>query len=267
MKIVSVVTNNPTFIELQYNSIIKYFTDKNNLEIIVFNDAKSWPDITNFQDTTIKQQISNTCVKLNIQCIEVPNEHHKFMNEPSIRHSNSVNFITKFMISNPDTYLMLDSDMFFIDYFDINEFSNYYFCFVDQFRVLNKIKVNYPWANFFYININNIPNKELIDWSVSDGLDTGGSCALWLSKLDNDKILKIEVLQSNLWNSEQLPNNINKNIKLFLDNDLRNTNNSYFAEIYHNKILHYRAGSNWMNNSYELHNTLTELLSLSLSNM
>ena len=51
MKIVTSVVNNPTFIEIQYYTLQKYF--KGEYEFIVFNDAKDFPDFTNGNDITI----------------------------------------------------------------------------------------------------------------------------------------------------------------------------------------------------------------------
>lgn len=267
MKIVSVVVNNPNFIELQYNSITKFFKSPDSVEFIIFNDAKAWPDITNFNDATMPTQILDMCEKLKIPCINIPNNHHKIQTAPSIRHSQSVNFITRFMLSNPDIYFMLDSDMFFVDYFDIKEFEKYYFCYINQSRNVNNKNIDYPWPNFFYLNIHEIPNKHLIDWSLDIGLDSGGKCALWLSTLDKEKTLKINHLWSCGWNNNDIPHCINENIKIFLDNDMRNVNGKYFSELYHNKILHYRGASNWMGQSSQLHNSLTKLLETSLSKM
>jgi hypothetical protein len=234
MKIVSVFVNNPIFIELMYNSIKKFFKSENDYEIIIFNDAKTWSDITNFGDITMKQQITDMCQKLNITCIDIPNSHHITQKIASMRHSDSVNFITKFMFTYPDTYFMLDSDMFFIDYFDIKEFEKYYFCYINQSRNINNYTINYPWPNFFYLNINEIPNKHLIDWSIDTGLDAGGKCARWLLTLDKNKILEIRHLWSCHWNEKDIPESINKNIKNFLDNDVRNQNDKYFSELYFN---------------------------------
>jgi hypothetical protein len=267
MKIVSVFVNNPMFIELQYNSIKKFFKCDNEYEIIIFNDAKDWPDITNFNDITIKEQINNTCNRLNIPCINIPNSHHMKKRDPSARHADSVNFITKYMLTNPDIYFMLDSDMFFVDYFDIKEFEQYYFCYINQCRNIGNSIINYPWPNFFYLDINNIPNKELIDWYPGNGLDSGGKCAYWLSKLEKKKILEIKHLYSCSWNENDIPENININLKLFLNNDVRNKNGKYFSELYHKKILHYRAASNWMNESFEMHNSMSKLLYETLSKL
>ncbi len=51
-----------------------------------------------------------------------------------------------------------------------------------------------------------------------------------------------------------------KILRLFLDNDVRNTKGKYFSELYHKKILHYRAASNWMNGSFEIHKSMIKLL-------
>lgn len=265
MKIVSVFVNNPIFIELMYNSIKKFFKSEKEYELIIFNDAKEWPDITNFNDVTMKQQIINMCKKLNIPCINIPNSHHRNQNSPSMRHSDSVNFITKFMFTYSDIYLMLDSDMFFIDYFDIKEFEKYYFCYINQCRNVNNIIINYPWPNFFYLNINEIPNKNLINWGLDKGLDAGGKCAKWLTTLDKNKVLQIQHLCSCNWDEKDIPESINKNITLFLNNDVRNQKGKYFSELYHKKILHYRAASNWMSDSYKLHYSMTHLLAEALS--
>jgi len=265
MKIITVTTNNPIFIEMQYNSIKKFCNFEN--EFIVFNDAKSWQDITNFYDTTIKNQITNTCNKLNIKCIDIPNEQHKNSQNVSVRHGDSVNFITNFMINNSDSYLMIDCDMFFIDNFNINFFEQFNFCYIEQSRNIDNEIIYYPWPNLFYININNIEHKNLINWLPCPGLDTGGKNKVWLSKLNNEKKYKIQYLSSCNWSSNQIPNNINLNIKFFLDNDVRNIDNTYFAEIYNNNILHYRGGSNWMNQKKDIHDILTNLLQKTLYNL
>ena len=51
MKIITPVVNNPDFIELQYYTLKKYV--KGDYEFIVFNDAKEFPDYTNYNDVTM----------------------------------------------------------------------------------------------------------------------------------------------------------------------------------------------------------------------
>jgi hypothetical protein len=55
------------------------------------------------------------------------------------------------------------------------------------------------------------------------------------------------------WNESKLPENIDKNILNLLQQDPRNQNGNFFYEIYDEKILHYRAGTNWMNLNKQIH--------------
>ena len=73
MKIITIVTTNPKFIELQYKTINKFIKSNEELEFIVFNDSKDWPDITNFNDVSIKTKIVEICNSLGIKCINIPN--------------------------------------------------------------------------------------------------------------------------------------------------------------------------------------------------
>ena len=56
MKILTIATTNPLFIVIQYKTINKFIKCNEDVEFIVFNDSKDWPDITNFNDITIKKQ-------------------------------------------------------------------------------------------------------------------------------------------------------------------------------------------------------------------
>jgi hypothetical protein len=97
---------------LQYKSVKKFITINEPIEYIVFNDSKKWSDITNFGDVTTYQQIINMCKKLNVTCINIPNEHHKKQTNASVRHGDSVNYMTSYIKKYQDKYLILDSDMF-----------------------------------------------------------------------------------------------------------------------------------------------------------
>jgi len=100
MKVITNVTND-LFIKLQYLSLKKFL--KNDFEFIVFNDAKAFHDYTN----------------------DGNNDNHKQITCPAIRCAMSMNEMHKYYLSNPDKYLIIDSDMFLIDYFDINKYENY----------------------------------------------------------------------------------------------------------------------------------------------
>jgi len=275
MKIITSVVNNPIFIEIQYYTLKKYF--KGEFEFIVFNDAKDFPDFTNGNDTTIKKMIENVCNKLEIKCINIPNDHHRNINM-SNRHCDTFNnHVLPYQFKNPDQYLLLDSDMFLIDYFDINKYCQFNCAIVLQ-KQNNK---HYFWPGLCFMDFTKINNFELLNWSTAPGLDSGGMMKEWLNlqmkdnKYPNtdeirwtnktfhtDDIYFIKHLWSCSWDITELPKNYENNTKLinFLKNDSRNKNNKFFCEIYDNVFLHYRAGGNWRNEGINLHKLLSQRL-------
>ena len=102
MKVVTAVVNNPVFIQIQYYTLQKYM--KCDYEFIVFNDAKSFADYSNGGDISIKQSIQDLCKMLNIQCINIPNQHHINQQDASIRTADSMNFILDYQKRFPDKY-------------------------------------------------------------------------------------------------------------------------------------------------------------------
>jgi hypothetical protein len=276
MKIVTAVVNNPEFIEIQYYTLKKYF--KGEYEFIVFNDTKEFSDFTNDGDTTLKEQIITICNKLNITCINVVNNHHNTMNM-SQRHADTFNtYVLKYQIENPDKYLLLDSDMFLVDYFDINKYSQYDCAIVLQSRKDHQI--NYFWPGLCYFDFTKMKNIELLNWNCCKDCDSGGSMHEWLKlqikdsvvpKPDDihykdetyhtDTIYFIKHLCSCRWNLSKLPENItNEKLIQFLLHDRRNENDTIFCEIYDNVFLHYRAGGNWMGEGLEFHKHQTKSL-------
>ena len=281
MKIVTAVVNNVDFIEIQYHSLKKYF--KGDWEFIVFNDAKEFPDFTNGGDISIKNKITNQCFHLNILCIDIPNEHHKYMKVASQRTANSMNYILEYQKENPDKYLLLDSDMFLVDYFDINKYAQYDCAVVLQSR--NEFKTNYIWNGLYYFDMVKLKNIGVLNWDCKKGSDTGGMTEEWLQlqmqgkEMPNtdairwtnktyhtDTVYFIKHLWSGSWNLSELPQGLkdNKALLEFLMNDRRNENGKFFCEIYDNVFLHYRAGGNWRGEGIALHEELTQKLKSAL---
>jgi len=281
MKIITAVVNNPLYIVIQYYTLKKFF--QHEYEFIVFNDAKDFPDYTNFNDITIKKEIEETCKNLNIKCINIPNDHHKILLDSSTRVSNSMNFMLKFQMLNPDKYLIIDSDMFLIDYFNPEKYFDYDCAIILQSRQNNKI--NYMWNGFVYFDMHKLKNISLLNWDCCEHCDTGGKMKDWISYwlLENNKhrlytpehiryietenipvdnLLLIRNLWSKTWDESELPSNLSNNtdLKEFLKNDTRNINNKYFCEIYDNCFLHIRASGNWMKEERIKHIDYTQRL-------
>lgn len=277
MKIVTAVVNNPDFIEIQYHTLKKFF--KGSYEFIVFNDAKDFPDFTNDGDITIKTNIENTCKSLGIQCINIPNENHKMIQTASIRTADSMNFITKYQIQNPDKYLLLDSDMFLIDYFDVEKYSSYECAIVLQSRINNTL--NYIWNGIYYFDFTKMKNTDLLNWNLYPNCDTGGMMREWLyNQMNGSKIPTVDeirtskqvvhtentyfikYLSSCSWDESEMPLCVHQNVNLknFIKYDIRNKNGKYFCEIYDDVFLHYRAGGNWNGEGINVHKQHAQIL-------
>jgi hypothetical protein len=272
MKIITAVVNSTDFIEIQYHTLKKYF--KGEYEFIVFNDAKEFDDVTNGGDLTIKKKIRETCKNLNIQCIDVANDHHTEMNM-SVRHADTFNnHVLPYQLKHPDKYLLLDSDMFLIDFFDPTQYEKFECAIVLQSR---NVSTYYFWPGLCYLDFTKIKNKELLDWRCGHECDSGGMMRDWLQKEigDNqfptpedirwtdlsackfhiDNIYFIKHLWSCSWNESEITENLKRNIPLvnFITNDTRNMNDKFFCEIYDGVFLHYRAGGNWKKEGIDFH--------------
>jgi hypothetical protein len=279
MKVITCVVNNPIFIEIQYKLLKKYLKG-GDFEFIVFNDAKEFPDYTNDGDVTIRKQIQEICKNLGIKCINLENnyqqEHSKNSNIASTRTGIGMNVMLNYQKENPDKYLILDSDMFLIDYMDINKYDGYKCAFVLQSRENN---YRYMWNGLVYMDMNLIKDDiNDLDWGLTPFTDTGGKTRDWLERqfknediyvptgeelrykkdinYNSKSLYFIKHLWSMSWNESEIPENLKEQKELisFMKNDIRNKNNNFYCEIYDNIFLHYRNGGNWVGEGLNFHN-------------
>jgi hypothetical protein len=181
------------------------------------------------------------------------------------------------MLNNKDEYLIIDSDMFLIDYFDIEKYREYVCAIVLQNRP--EPKINYIWNGLFYFNLHKMETPEIINWDQLFKSDVGGLTHSWLSKqsstlphvmdirnsdknkFNKDGIYFIKHLWSLTWNNSEMPDKLKgSNLEKFIKNDPRNQNGGYFCEIYDDIFLHYRAGGDWQRKGMEFHKELTNNL-------
>jgi hypothetical protein len=276
MKILTSVVNNPTFIEMQYHTLKKHM--KCEYEFIVFNDAKPFPDFTNYNDTTMCGKIYDICDKYNIQCISIPNLHHKFMDCPVVRCADAMNFMFKYMKEKRGEYMIIDSDMFLIDDLTMDRYRSYDCAIVLQHRkYVNDI--NYMWNGLLYFNLHRMGILNDICWDKILNTDVGGMTHKWLNNkctnlpnvqdirysdaniFNRDGIYFIKHLWSLTWNETEMPYTLlNTSLEKFMEEDPRNKNGNYYCEIYDNTFLHYRAGGDWERKGENFHNDLTEKL-------
>jgi len=241
---------------------------KTDYEFIVFNDAKGFPDFTNGNNPKIRYDIEETCVRLGIRCISIPNDNHVTNTCALQRCADSCNFMLKYQLENPDKYLLIDSDMFPIDSFD---YSQYDAAVVIQDQVVP----NYFWNGIVYFDTTRMTHRELLNWNPAPRTDVGGMMYAWLKSQSTTfpsstqlrssssqaygNIYYIRHLASCSWDESELPKEFGY-LYNFLYTDPRNINGKFFCEIFDGKFLHYRAGGNWMRNSMNEHIALTEKL-------
>ena len=284
MKIITSVVNNPIFIRLQYHTFKKYC--KCDYEFIVFNDAKDFPDSSNGGNIAIRKQIQDVCSELNIKCINIKNDHHINISNFSYRHADAFSQIMNYISLNIDKYFIIDSDVFLIDDFDFKEYEDKKLCGIlhcshGPANPFKNVKFFYYTAlQLTYIDYTKIKNKELLMcWKPILGFaDTGAESNKWLSKeIENlssysEKDLRDNTingvhfykrhLSSLCWNKDEAPENIKnkENLMNLLKQDPRNKNDKFFCELFNDKFLHYRAGSNWMNEGLQFHFAFSKAL-------
>lgn len=257
LNIQTAVVNNPKFIELQEMTLKKFV--QGDYKFTVFNDAKGFPDNSNFGDSTLRKKISTLCSKLNVECVDISNEHHRQLTNPSQRTANSVNYmLNEFQLKNRGKYLVLDSDMFLVGNLKTDYYDDYDCAIVEQDR-----NVRYFWNGLYYFNTNRLQNENLLNWDCYPGPDTGGAMTDWLKIQEETRkkeIYYIDHLISCRWDSNNFPFTLNSKILDFCKNDVRNKNDKYWSEIYDKKYLHYRAGGNWNKEGVDIHSDTTSNL-------
>ncbi len=113
--------NRPEFIELQHKLFKKFMKDE--FEYIVFNDA-------NNKDS--EEEINKVCRRLGIQCVKIPQSIHTqpYLKRadgdsfpiPNIRNCHAVQWAwDHYILQHNDVVLLVDSDMFLIRPFSLQE--------------------------------------------------------------------------------------------------------------------------------------------------
>lgn len=251
------VCNNPEFIRLQVQTLEKFCQDR--FEITIFNDAKLFPDFSNFGDTSIHQKIIDVCAELRIRCINIDNSEDETLISASLRHSRTANIMWhQYEKHLEEPLLVLDSDMFPIRNFSIlDELRDYDFSYTSQVRQ----DFEYAWPNLFWCNPPKLQKKDLLDWGIEPfKSDTGGKSSLFLQLQDLMKLHRHQHFVSFQWNKHDIKDRSQFPISVinFCDKDIKNKDGKYWCEIYHDTFLHLRAGSNWENIDISIHKERTE---------
>lgn len=174
--------NSPLFIEWQHRSFKAHLKDK--FRFVVFNDANN---------DKMHDAIAQTCQKLGIECVRVPQIIHDLpylprfegdnFHRPNIRHCNALQYsMNKLGFFHDGIVFIIDSDMFMSRSMSISQLMEN----TDIVAVLRSggEKVLYLWAGFMILNMKRIPNKQSLIFNCGpyedEVVDSGGYTANYL---------------------------------------------------------------------------------------
>ncbi len=273
--VLTTVCNAPHFLRIQHASLLRHM--RVPWRFVAFNDAKTWPDATNFGDTTMRQQLEATCRDLGILHVPVANQHHQHVQSASHRHCDTLRAVMHWIRgngngnSNSNRYWMLDSDMWPIAPLEAVYLDNR-FGGAGTFVRQERDGIVYAWPNLWWLDTAKTDVTELY-WDLAPNCDTGGASAPWVASRAKTINWLAPHLSSGKWHSQHIPPSLSSvvvggggggsgsgsGLRTFLAADPRNTPSAFWAELYDERLFHVRAGSNWNGEGQALHARLAEL--------
>jgi len=239
LKIYTFADKRPDFIQKQKMLFEKFVEDE--YEFIIVNSASN---------LSLKKQIFLECEKLHLKCLDYP-EINTYPPQPAC--SMPIQWCWDNFIADDKSNLnmIIDSDMFIINKFNVHEYSKKYDICADYDK---RAHVNYLW-NGLMIFTENLKERKKLNFSegVVDGVitDVGGNLYHYLNEF-NPLVKHIEnvgYICTKNENTSFLPKEM-----------LAMYDDSYLCEFFEQTFFHYRAGSNWNNKSLDYHMNKTNFL-------
>ena len=271
MKIITITTGDTSFLDIQMKSFKKFLNCP--YEFIVFNGCSSISEFSNDFNENALKNVESFCQINNIKFINCFNlvKQYIYDKQPngSGRHACILHVVFDYIKKNPDQYFMIDSDMFFIDNYDLEGLKQ----FKSAIVLHERPDLKYLWPNLWYIDSSQFDDlEEIKHFAPVNGGDCGAQTEFWLEKQNmflptkeeiekhdydyfNNKGFKIiKYIESETWSKETFPEYLPKELLQFCKEDFRNKNYCYFfSELYDKKIFHLRAGSNWIEKDKSMH--------------
>lgn len=258
--------NRPDFLETQYLTFKRFL--KEEYDFIVFNDAS---------DKILREKINQTSKKLNLKCIDIPQEIHykgKYtklnslpLNNASIRNSNVVQWsLDHFGFKHNDILFLIDSDLFLTRPFSIRKHLENYDISAWLRTSFSSNNIKFLWIGLVFLNMNKIAGKKInfgCGYINEHLVDAGGFTYYFLKNYSDLKINEIKknslrdlhcaICKKN--NSVSCPHNLVYLEKIGFDfNQIKLIEKLQIApdgrdpEFFINgTFIHFRAGSNYNN--------------------
>lgn len=226
----------PDFLYKQLETLKKFVKDE-DWEFIVFNNVPA-PKLDR------QKKIKKFCKENKIKCLDV--RFRTLVSGAAQICAYGIHWAYhRFFRWEKDTiHVILDSDMFFINDFNFNEYlGDNQICAIHQRRN----DIDYLWNGFVVMRGGELPDKKYFDYRLGDingeRTDVGGRLYYWLKRNPDLKIKYIMHTgggQADASRTEMLPMELRSEYKP-----------EYCFQFIENAIIHYRAGSNWDKKSQE----------------
>ena len=270
INIITTVSAWPEALQAQRYLLNRYSAESFNFIGVI--DTSPTPNPWNLWDPKLRGIAEKIAQEFCDEVIMMPEELHfnrrklfpatkvskaKYSNE---RAADVLQFVFEKKILNSTTpTLILDSDMFPIGTFSITKSLD-----LNSIRgVIQNRKgrfgrdVKYYWNGILMFDPPRLQYLE--DFSFDCGkvlgskVDTGGHSYWWIKKIEEAGLYGelgfINHFSSLNWQINDFKGNLPEGIRQFIMNDDRNRGGKVYSEIYDQTFLHYRAGSNWREES------------------
>lgn len=272
--------NRPDFIEMQ-NRTFKHLLE-DDYEYVVFNDANTQANCV---------AIEQMCERQGVRCIRIPQEihdrpyHKRAPDEPyhrnNIRHVNGVQYSLDVLgFKHDGIVFILDSDMFITRRISIEKYVGNN-DIVAVFRGAEFLRgpqagkggLSYLWPGLCILNMKQLPEKEKLNfncgWVEGAHTDSGGHTYYYLQAHPELKRRDVtEIFSYRLFGADRfarLPADtktpVNEKIAKFKEMGFIEPEINFLLKLPHtisflldNHILHFRAGTNYDNQSAHYEN-------------
>lgn len=264
VRIITTVAAWPEALEITRKSLNKHL--KEDFELFAFIDTPSEPCAFNLWDPKLREKASHIasewCDKVYVVPTEVhedrrrqfPGTKEKIAHNANTRAADTLQYAWNTAIKDFEgKILLLDSDMFPVADFTVSEYltqNDISAIQVTSWSRNHKHSVPWIWSGLLFLNPARMNNKEI--WSFDCGkvnkvnVDVSGQTNVWMNHGQNLTTINwMKHLPSLTWATDMLEIEISKALSDFLSEDDRNIDGKNFCEIYDQKFLHFRAGSNW----------------------
>ncbi len=128
--------------------------------------------------------------------------------------------------------------------------------FLDQTRLDGQAAIHYPWAGYFYADLDATVENERLLWDLdiagTTRLDTAGAARYWLAANEACSATA-EMVGSGTWSIDSHPGLLPREFYEALAIDRDPETGMQFCDVLDGTLLHLRSGSNWMKQDPSAH--------------